>query len=93
MDLDDVSDRDHADELLVAQDGNLRDMPLAHLAHHVVDVVFERARDGAGGHHLGDPQPAEPFTPVVNQAQDVALAEDADQPSVWSTTGSDPMLF
>ena len=43
--LDDVSHGDDAHELLVAQDGNLGDMTLAHLSHDIVDVVLERARD------------------------------------------------
>ena len=43
------------------RDGHLGDMPLAHLAHHVVDVVFEASRSRPGGHHFGDPHPAKPF--------------------------------
>ena len=79
-DLDDVSDRDDAHELRIGQDRDLGDMALAHLAHHVVDVIVERSRSsGLAGHYLGDPQPAKAFAAVVNDAQDVALAEDPHQ--------------
>ncbi len=75
------------------QDRDLRDMPLAHLAHDVVDLVLEPAGDGVAGHDVGDPQPAKSLAAVMDQTQHIALAEDTDQLPAGSTTGSDPMLF
>ena len=66
----------------LADHRDLGDPPLAHLAHDVVDVVVDVAGDRVGGHDLGDPQPAEALAAVVDQPQDVALGEDADQPTL-----------
>src|SRR3954466_13179690 len=81
-DLDDVAHRDDAHQLARFQNRNLGDPALAHLAHDLVDVVKNIASDGIGGHHLGNANPAKPVAAVVNDPQDVALGEDANQPAV-----------
>src|SRR4029077_16065260 len=79
--LDDVSHGDDTHELLVGKDGNLGNVAFAHLAHHVIDVVVQGAGHRPTGHHVRDAHPAEPFSPVVDDAKHVALAEDTDQTS------------
>ena len=59
-------------------DRDLRDVPVTHLSHDIVNFVIERAGGRPRRHHLGDAHPAEPFTAVMDQAQYVTLAEDAD---------------
>ena len=81
-DLDDVSHGDHAHELSAAQDWYLGDMAIRHLAHDRVDLVFQKARHRVFRHDLGDAQPGETFSPAMDETQDIALAEDSDEPAV-----------
>src|SRR3954453_22689638 len=81
-DLDHVAHRDDADQLPFLQNRDLGDPALAHLAHDLVDVVQDIASDGIGSHHLGNADPAKPFTAVVNNPQNIAFSEDANQPAL-----------
>src|SRR5208283_558576 len=81
-DLDDVADRDDADQSTGMEHGNLGDPPFAHLAHDVVDIVEDIAGDGITGHDLGDPHPAESLAPIVDDPKDIPLREDSDQPTI-----------
>jgi hypothetical protein len=79
--LDDVADGDDPDKLPAAQDGHLGDVAIGHLAHDRVDFILEMARHGVFRHNLREAKPAEAFPSIVDEAQDVAFAEDADQPA------------
>src|SRR5271157_1232449 len=81
-DLDDVADRDDADQCTGLDHGDLGDPPFAHLAHDVIDIVEDIAGDGTRGHDLGDSHPAEPLAPIVDDPQDIPLREDSDQPTI-----------
>src|SRR5271157_4326331 len=81
-DLDDVADRDDADQSTRMDHGNLGDPPVAHRAHNVVDIVEDIAGAGITGHDFGDSHPAESLAPIVDNPQDIPLREDSDQPTI-----------
>jgi hypothetical protein len=78
-DSDDVTDRDDSHELRACRDGNLGDPALAHLSHDLFDIIIEVAGHGIASHDIPHPEPAETLSLVMNESQDVALAEDPDQ--------------
>src|SRR5262249_161716 len=77
--LDDVADRDDADQLVAGGDGHLGDPPAAHLAHDFLDVVVDAAGDRVAGHHVADRHPTEALAALVDNPQHVPLAEDPDE--------------
>ena len=77
--LDDISDRDDSHELRIGEDGDLGDVPFAHLSHDIADVVIEVASHGVAGHQIGDAQAATALAAAMNYAHDVAFAEHPDQ--------------
>src|SRR3954454_6436464 len=81
-DLDHVAHRDDADQFVILQNRDLGNPAFAHLAHDLVDVVKNVAGDRIGSHHLGNADPAEPLTTVVNDPQNIAFGEDANQPAL-----------
>jgi hypothetical protein len=77
--LDDVSDGDDADELVVALDGELADLVAGHLAHDFMDVVVEVAGNGVASHHLMNLAVMEPLTVAIESSEHVTLSEDAHE--------------
>src|SRR4051812_25854393 len=55
--LDDVADRDDADQLVAGGDGHLGDPAIAHEAHDLFDVVIDAAGDRVARHHVADRHP------------------------------------
>ena len=81
-DLDDVADGDDADELPFADHRDLGDPPLAHLAHDSLTSSWMSQVIGSGVMTWEMLQPAEALAAVVDDPQNVALGEDADQPAL-----------
>jgi hypothetical protein len=54
--LQDISDADQADELVVLDDRKVANALLRHDPGNVRDWISRRARDDAGRHQVGNPQ-------------------------------------
>jgi len=81
QDLDHVTHGDDSHELSAAQYGYFGDVAIGHFAHDCIDFILETASHGVLRHRLGEVEPAKTLSPVMDEAEYVALAEDADQPT------------
>ena len=78
LELDEVADRDHADEGAAVGDGRVADAAVGHQRHALLDARVGRDADDGSGHDLADGGGARAPPFDGDPAQVVPLGEDAD---------------